>query len=248
MLVPEIEQGRRRRTRRRPRRARRWPGSRPAAAASAAIPSRSSAIAPVGSGRPVGLFGLQSQTSPGRRRPLRAWRRGRGDSRRPRPEPRDDHDDRAPLLGHDAVHRVGRGGDDGPAARRQERLRRRGRGSRPPRRRRGARRSRRRRRGRPSRRAGGSPTAGTRRAAPRTCPPARIAPTSSGGAGDVFRSNRRICVDRDAEASGDLLVGRLPAVARGLGRQAGRDRAWGSSRRLRAVGREARLRRRSGGP
>ena len=48
--------------------------------------------------------------------------------------------------------------------------------------------------------------------------------TSSGGAGDVLRSNRRISSIGIAVAGRDLLVGRLPAVARGLGRQAEGDR------------------------
>ena len=155
------------------------------------------AIAPSGSARPVGLFGLHSQTRS-------ASRGGRADGVEiqgvalVRPEARHDDGARAALLGDDAVHRVGRGRDDGAAAGRQERLAdqvedlvRAGADEELVRSRR-----RRRRGGRldePAvvrRRVLGQRA---RRSAPRGEDPR---PTSSGGAGEVLRSKRRIVLDR----------------------------------------------------
>ena len=78
---------------------------------------------PSGSARAVGLFGLHSQTTVAPR-----VGDGRPDGRPVQREPgrfgqaRHRHDGPAALLGHDAVHRVGRDRDDGAATARDEGL------------------------------------------------------------------------------------------------------------------------------
>ena len=78
-------------------------------------------MAPSGSGRPVGLFGLHIQTSVA----PRAASRTAGDVHGPALVPAQSRDgDHAPaaLLGVDPVHRVGRHRDHGRIAGGQERL------------------------------------------------------------------------------------------------------------------------------
>ena len=78
-------------------------------------------MAPSGSGRAVGLFGLHSQTTAA----SPAAVADRVEVERPtlRPaEPWDRDDLGAALLGEHAVHRVRRDGHDGPIAGSQERL------------------------------------------------------------------------------------------------------------------------------
>ncbi len=96
--------------------------ARPSASASARRSRRSAAIAPAGSGNPVGLFGLHSQTTAAPRAarrtagrsiayPFAAGRRGTAMGHG------------GTLLGQDAVHRVGRRRDDRAAVGREECLR-----------------------------------------------------------------------------------------------------------------------------
>ncbi len=79
------------------------------------------AMAPSGSARAVGLFGLHSQTT---RAVVAAARTVSTSSAQPSDlaQPRDGHDLGAALLGQDAVHGVGRGRDDGAIAGREEGL------------------------------------------------------------------------------------------------------------------------------
>ena len=213
------------RTRRRPRRGRRSPGvdRRPSRRRRSRRGARRSRRA--APGRPVGLFGLQSQTIPATCR--RGTRRGDcpGDSHRPC-RVAGHRDDRASLLGHDPIHRVGR-----------RRARRHGRRARNA----FAQRSRISSAPAPDEQlVGPHPVdAGSRLDEPavvgrRVLGQRRLEgaagedrPAISGGAGEVFRSNRRTC--RSGCRSGPRPPRRSPPSCSSRAASAGwSSRGWGS--------------------
>ena len=150
--------------------------------------------------RPVGLFGLHSQTRPGSA-PLSAGSAAAARTASTSSAKsvrailaRDPHDVRAALLREHRVHPVRRDRARSPRRPAAGTSSRRGRGSRPPRRRRGARRARRRSGRPPPRRAGGSPTAGTRNSS-----------TSNSAGGEQLRDRRRVARARCSVEPDDLL-------------------------------------------